>query len=103
MSAAIAAFAGSSLTPSTSNVHLQSSGSLPSGTTSLLFVLSSTKKAGTSNDGYADNLVFDLSPTSVSTVPLPAGMPLFLTGGALFGLIARRGKKKHETLASATA
>jgi hypothetical protein len=64
-------------------------GVLPSLTTSILFELQSIRLAGTANDGYADNLSFSISPTSVA-VPEPS-VALLVASGFL-GFIGRTRK-----------
>ena len=63
-------------------------GVLPSLTTSILFSVGSIRLQGTSNDGYADNLNFSLSP--VTTVPAPSAVWLF--GSGLLCLLGMRKK-----------
>ncbi|MCQ8186602.1 hypothetical protein [Parvularcula maris] len=63
-------------------------GVLPAMTTQILFVVSSGRVSGTSNDGYLDNLVFDITPSAVSSeVPIPAAALLF---APLAGLAMKR-------------
>lgn len=64
-------------------------GSLPSLTASILFSLESIRSQGSSNDGYADNLNFSLSP-SLAAVPVPAAVWLF--GSGLLSLLGMRKK-----------
>ncbi|MEQ1619956.1 MAG: VPLPA-CTERM sorting domain-containing protein [Methylococcales bacterium] len=63
------------------------SGALPNLTTSILLNLVSIRVSGVSNDGYADNLNFSISP---SNVPVPPAVWLF--GSGLFGLLGMRRK-----------
>lgn len=79
--------------PPNLHIHQMTTGSLPTDTASLLFAVSVYRSTAQPNNGYADNLVFDLSSATVSTTPLPAGLPLFLTGAGLFGVLAQRRKK----------
>jgi hypothetical protein len=72
------------------------SGTIPVGTLSLLFTLTSTRYEGANNDGYADNLSFIANgPTAnPGATPLPAALPLFAAGAGVIGLLARRRKRK---------
>ena len=74
-------------------------GSLNVLTRSILFTVSSTRNAGSANDGYLDNAFFELSPSNVSAVPVPAALPLFASGLGFFGFLGWRKKRLAATAA----
>lgn len=68
------------------------SGLIPEETTSLSFIITSTRiGGGTNNDGYIDNASFTMS--EVAPVPLPAALPLLGGGVLAMAGIARRRRK----------
>lgn len=70
-----------------SEYYQETSGYLPSATTSLTFMISSTRiSGGTNNDGYIDNASFVMSDIDVPAVPLPASALLLLSGVGALGL-----------------
>lgn len=73
-------------------------GTLNSLTRSILFSVSSTRLAGSSNDGYLDNAFFELRTGDVAAVPLPAAFPLFAGGLGLMGLMGWRRRRKAEAV-----
>jgi hypothetical protein len=82
---------GSSIIAGNSPNFQSINGILPSLTKSIFFTVESTRLKGSTNDGYADNLNFSLSP--VSAVPVPA--TIWLMGSALMGLLGFCRKEKN--------
>jgi hypothetical protein len=72
------------------------SGAVPIGTRDILVTLSMTRLAGTSNDGYADNLslVLNNNTPAATSVPEPSSIPGILVGGALVVGVIRKRKQK---------
>lgn len=72
------------------------SGLVPFETTSLSFIITSTRiGGGTNNDGYIDNASFTLTP--VAPVPLPAALPLL--GASIVALrLAKRRSRNQVTV-----
>ena len=71
------------------------SGTIPTGTRSINFGLSMIREAGTSNDGYADNLSFVASSVGPApSAPEPATFVMFASGGLAIVLIARKKRSR---------
>lgn len=67
------------------------SGVLPIGTRHITFFVSSERFEGSSNDGYLDNAVFDITvSTTLSPVPVPAALPLMAAAVGAFTLMGWR-------------
>ena len=89
---------GSNITAGAAPNFQQFAGSLNSLTRSILFTVSSVNSSFTNtNDGYLDNAFFELNPGSVSTVPVPAAMPLLAGGLGLMGILGWRRKRRAPT------
>lgn len=82
----------SSVTAGTAPSRQSVTGSVPGAARSILFTVSASRAAGSSNDGYLDNAVFDLQPVSAgaTTVPLPSAGWLLLGGVAALAGVRRR-------------
>jgi hypothetical protein len=71
----------------------EATGPVPTGTRSLELILLMTRTAGSSNDGYADNLSLVLNGPGVVPVPEPATLALLGLGAA--GMGARRWRRRR--------
>jgi opacity protein-like surface antigen len=71
------------------------SGFVPLETTSLSFIITSTRiGGGTNNDGYIDNAAFTFTDLAQpAPVPLPAALPLLGAGLLALGVVGRRSRK----------
>ena len=70
-------------------------GLVPEGTRSVDLTVALTRLEGTNNDGYADNISFDVNP-AVSAAPEPSSWALMLLGVGSIGYAFRRAKKDHS-------
>lgn len=72
------------------------SGTIPTGTRTVEFLLSMTRQQGLSNDGYADNLSFVASSVGVApSAPEPASFAMFGIGGVALAVIGRRARNRR--------
>jgi hypothetical protein len=69
------------LTAGTLPSFQSTTGLVPAGTASILFSVDTTRVVGTSNDGYADNLSFEMT-----AVPEPTAIVLLLSGMLAIGV-----------------
>ena len=69
-------------------------GVVPVGADAVQFRLRMTRRDGSYNDGYADNLSFVLATTSQNVVPEPSSIVLTVTGLGLLAAGARRRRVK---------